>query len=238
MEPSHASNSPDPRRTAISRRTRIGTTAVFLAAVLYLVLSRPSFVWRPPGTGDGRQPPKEDATSWHRYVRAPPSDVVHPVAVLEKHTTGLVRRPRGLVGGGKPTILVRKDEADEVPSIVVDFGMNTVGILSIEFAGAESDGDGLPGLRLAFSETLQHLSSTSDFSRSYNVRTQGHPIFPRRSLNLLIRLGEGPQTVSRQGRIRLRSEVKSTPGPTSWAARNPAKCARTACTASATFASP
>ena len=54
----------------------------------------------------------------------------------------------------------------------VDFGANTAGILSIEFEaveGVEGDEDGLPGLRLASSKTIQRLSGEGDFTRSFNV---------------------------------------------------------------------
>lgn len=110
-----------------------------------------------------------NSTSWHRYVRAPSSHVVAPVTVLEEHSTGRVLNHQGLIAGGEPTVLERAGRLDEVPSVVVDFGMNTVGVLSIGFAGAEGAEGSLPGVRLAFSETLEHLSNSSDFTRSYNV---------------------------------------------------------------------
>lgn len=55
--------------------------------------------------------------------------------------------------------------------IVVDFGQNVAGYLSIKFAGASNSTPGLPGIRLAFSETIQYgyLTNFSDFSRSDNV---------------------------------------------------------------------
>lgn len=52
------------------------------------------------------------------------------------------------------------------PTVVVDFGMVVTGFLAINFAGAS---DNSPGIRLAFSETLQYLTGVSDFSRSNNV---------------------------------------------------------------------
>ncbi|SPO02888.1 related to alpha-L-rhamnosidase A [Cephalotrichum gorgonifer] len=113
-------------------------------------------------------------TSWHRYVRASPGHVVHPATVLEGSSMGKVLNHQGLISGDEPTVLVRDSRTDKVPSVVIDFGINTVGILSIEFAGAEGAGDSLPGLRLAFSETLEHLSDNSDFTRSYNAR-KGSP---------------------------------------------------------------
>lgn len=53
-----------------------------------------------------------------------------------------------------------------VPAVVVDFGMVVAGWLSISFAGASAN---VPGIRLAFSETMEYLTDVSDFSRSYNV---------------------------------------------------------------------
>jgi hypothetical protein len=58
------------------------------------------------------------------------------------------------------------------PAVVVDFGQVVAGFLSITFAGASSNN---PGIRLAFSETIQYLTDVSDFSRSNNVS----PIEPR-----------------------------------------------------------
>jgi hypothetical protein len=55
--------------------------------------------------------------------------------------------------------------------VVVDFGQNIAGYLSIKFGGASNSTPGLPGIRLAFSESIQYgyLTSVSDFSRSDNV---------------------------------------------------------------------
>lgn len=55
---------------------------------------------------------------------------------------------------------------EETPSVVVDFGQNVVGYLQIDFAGAS---DNFPGIQLGFSETLEYLTNTSDFTRSDNV---------------------------------------------------------------------
>ncbi|WP_042405028.1 alpha-L-rhamnosidase-related protein [Streptacidiphilus carbonis] len=49
------------------------------------------------------------------------------------------------------------------PSITLDFGKVVVGYPRISFAGASGNS---PGVRLAFSETLQYLSDRSDFTRS------------------------------------------------------------------------
>lgn len=106
--------------------------------------------------------------SWHQYVRSPPSQIVHPLRVLSKHTTGSVTNPNGLVSGKGGTVLSRK-KGDKTPMIVVDFGQNIAGFLSINFGGASRSKQGLPGIRLAFSETLEYLTDVSDFTRSYNV---------------------------------------------------------------------
>ncbi|KAH8696092.1 alpha-L-rhamnosidase [Talaromyces proteolyticus] len=62
--------------------------------------------------------------------------------------------------------LVADDSA--VPEIVLDFGKNVVGFLQIDFASGSNNA---PGIQLAFSETLQYLTSVSDFSRSDNGDT-------------------------------------------------------------------
>ncbi|GJC96074.1 alpha-L-rhamnosidase A [Colletotrichum higginsianum] len=113
--------------------------------------------------------------SWHRYVRASESRTIRPVGIVPHLTRGAVTNPWGFINGeGGPAIFDRAEQADEAPSVTVDFGQNTVGILSISFAGSSSasstlpgengknskdDGYGRPGIRLAFSETLRFLSN-------------------------------------------------------------------------------
>ncbi|KAK1634747.1 Six-hairpin glycosidase-like protein [Colletotrichum phormii] len=126
--------------------------------------------------------------SWHQYVRASESRTMYPARVIADLTRGDVANPSGLINGeGGPTVFTRGSAGDEAPSVTVDFGQNTVGIISISFAGSSTttssaggtagheserkDQDGRPGIRLAFSETLQFLSNVSDFSRSYNGDT-------------------------------------------------------------------
>ncbi|KAL5328119.1 hypothetical protein ACEPPN_005827 [Leptodophora sp. 'Broadleaf-Isolate-01'] len=117
---------------------------------------------------------------WQKYVRSPPNEIVRPVRVLGKYTRGNVTNPEGLLTGKGSTTLTRDATAqnttwahaspsDIAPAIVVDFGQNIAGLLSIKFGGAYNTTPGLPGIRLAFSETLQFLSDLSDFSRSNNV---------------------------------------------------------------------
>lgn len=116
-------------------------------------------------------------SQWQKYVRAPSSTTVLPASIVSSYTQGNVTNPDALLTvGGDSTVLTRPVPAsgaeDVVPQIVVDFGQNLVGYLSINFAGASSDAAGLAGIRLAFSETIDYgyLTNVSDFSRSQNVR--------------------------------------------------------------------
>jgi len=120
---------------------------------------------------------------WQKYVRAPSSTTILPVSVVSNetlgyYTQGIVTNPNGLLtAGGEPTILTRPPTTsgsaapDVTPVIVVDFGQNIAGYLSIRFAGASNSTPGLPGIRLAFSESIQYgyLTNFSDFSRSDNA---------------------------------------------------------------------
>ncbi|PVH79245.1 glycoside hydrolase family 78 protein [Cadophora sp. DSE1049] len=119
---------------------------------------------------------------WQKYVRSPPTNIVRPVRVLGEYTRGNVTNPEGLLTGNGSTILTRNgtaqnttwafaDPYDIAPAIVFDFGQNIAGLLSIKFGGAYNTTHGLPGIRLAFSETLQFLGDLSDFSRSNNGET-------------------------------------------------------------------
>ncbi|KAK1471723.1 alpha-L-rhamnosidase A [Colletotrichum cuscutae] len=133
---------------------------------------------------------REEVPSWHRHVRASESRTIYPARVIPDLTRGDVANPSGLINGeGGPTVFTRDSAGDEAPSVTVDFGQNTVGIISISFAGSSSsstsgtvghgnderkdqeDSSSRPGIRLAFSETRQFLSNVSDFSRSYNGDT-------------------------------------------------------------------
>jgi hypothetical protein len=118
---------------------------------------------------------------WEKYVRSPSKNTVHPVAIVSNYTLGNVTNPNGLLTGHGATILTRNAPAapnstaagkpipDITPTIVVDFGQNIAGFLSIQFGGASNFTAGYPGIRLAFSETLEYLTNVSDFSRSDNV---------------------------------------------------------------------
>ncbi|KAK9799110.1 putative Glycoside hydrolase family 78 protein [Seiridium cardinale] len=111
-----------------------------------------------------------NASSWHQYVRAPPSRTVSPRAILTQYTTGNVTNAEALVdGSGELAYLTRANNTSEVPTLVIDFGQNVVGLLEIGFAGSVSyTAQGYPGLKLSFSETLEYLTNRSDFTRSDN----------------------------------------------------------------------
>lgn len=111
-----------------------------------------------------------DDDSWHKYVRSPASDVVKPKGILEGNTTGDVSNPDGLITGNGPTIFTRENVDDEPPTVIVDFGLNVVGLVTLHFEGSSGKNDSFPGLRLAFSETREQLGDRSDFSRSDNAR--------------------------------------------------------------------
>jgi hypothetical protein len=110
----------------------------------------------------------QQETEWQKYIRSPLSEIVRPARVLSDYTTGNVTNGEGLLNGKGSTILTRM-QPSVAPTIVVDFGQNTVGILSIKFGGSYNLTMGLPSIRLAFSETMEYLTERSDFTRSYNV---------------------------------------------------------------------
>ena len=106
-------------------------------------------------------------SSWQSYVVGSQSSTVYPLSVLP--TSGNVTNPTGLLTNSTaPTILTRNSSMNAPPEIVLDFGLNTVGFLQINFAGATAN---TLGLRLAFSETQQYLTNVSDFTRSDNGDT-------------------------------------------------------------------
>ncbi|OQD83560.1 hypothetical protein PENANT_c016G06412 [Penicillium antarcticum] len=88
--------------------------------------------------------------TWHKYVRSPNTSIVKPKGILAANITG------------------NPDDLD-IPSIVVDFGQNVVGVVSIDFGQSTNSSQGLPGLKFAFRETQQFLTNTSDFTRSDNL---------------------------------------------------------------------
>ncbi|EFX03327.1 alpha-l-rhamnosidase [Grosmannia clavigera kw1407] len=109
-------------------------------------------------------------SAWQKHVRSPSRRSIAPVGILSQYSAGNVSNEDGLVGASAgPTVLTRLGAEEDVPTVVIDFGQNVAGLLSISFAGSQSTGEGLPGLVLAFSETLQYLTDRSDFTRSDNA---------------------------------------------------------------------
>ncbi|TVY25830.1 hypothetical protein LHYA1_G006177 [Lachnellula hyalina] len=109
----------------------------------------------------------ERPDDWERYVQSPARNIVSPVAIVSNYTQGNITNVDSLLTGQGVTTLTRND-GDTIPTIVVDFGRNVVGFLSIQFGGAYNSTPGIPSIRLAFSETLEYLTNVSDFSRSDN----------------------------------------------------------------------
>lgn len=115
-------------------------------------------------------------TSWQKYVRAPASNIVKPKAILDEYTSGQVVNAESLVTGGNTTVLTRQGADAAVPTVVLDFGQNVVGLLEINFASSTNVSDGFPGLKLSFSESLEFLTDRSDFTRSDNAgQGSGNP---------------------------------------------------------------
>ncbi|TVY45561.1 hypothetical protein LOCC1_G004021 [Lachnellula occidentalis] len=109
----------------------------------------------------------ERPDDWQKYVQSPAKNVVSPLAIVSNYTQGNITNVDGLLTGQSVTTLTR-NSGDTIPTIVVDFGKNIVGFLSIQFDGAYNSTPGDPSVRLAFSETLEYLTNVSDFSRSDN----------------------------------------------------------------------
>ncbi|KAI1213356.1 glycoside hydrolase family 78 protein [Annulohypoxylon truncatum] len=112
---------------------------------------------------------QDNNTSWHQYVRAPTNSTVKPKAVLSTYTLGNVTNPEGLIIGSDVTILSHKENDTVIPTVVLDFGQNVVGLLEIDFARSTNASGGFPGLKVYFSESLEFLGNTSDFTRSDNA---------------------------------------------------------------------
>lgn len=124
-----------------------------------------------PPTGTHNLPGRSasDETSWYQYVRAPSSATVRPTGIVSGSSNGGVSNPVGLINGDGATVLSRLHSSDPIPSLIVDFGLNVAGYLNITLKGSSNSSSALPGLRLAFSETLQYLTNRSDFTRSDNA---------------------------------------------------------------------
>lgn len=154
--------------------------AASLAVLLFFITSLTVATPAPSNKRTSFKTPALNDTSWQQYVRAPASTTLSPVRWLPASSNGSITNGDGIVGGGDGvTTLTRTSSSEDMPSIVLDFGQNYAGVLSIHFAGAEvaaaTGGDkntnastALPGLTLAFSESLELLTNRSDFTRSDN----------------------------------------------------------------------
>ncbi|KAE9367272.1 glycoside hydrolase family 78 protein [Stipitochalara longipes BDJ] len=123
----------------------------------------------------------ESPDDWQKYVRSPANRIVYPASIVANYTQGNVTNPKGLLTGKGSTLFTRTPPGnasapDLSPTVVVDFGQNIAGYLSISFGGSYNSTPGRPGIRLAFSETLEYLSTLSDFTRGFNL--QGDKITP------------------------------------------------------------
>jgi hypothetical protein len=107
------------------------------------------------------------SSSWHKHIRAPSSKTVAPIRVTS--VEGNVSHPEGCINGDRPAVLSRLNHYDDIPRFIVDFGQNYAGYLNIKLEGRTDSPTRRPGLRLAFSETLEFLTNRSDFTRSDNA---------------------------------------------------------------------
>ncbi|PHH66618.1 hypothetical protein CDD81_6455 [Ophiocordyceps australis] len=113
--------------------------------------------------------PTVQRPSWQKYIRSPETRVIKPVDVMPHRIVGGVKYSHNLLHGNR-TFLVRHSVLEDPPSLVVDFGRVVVGLLEIDFGGSHNLSAARPGIRLAFSETLEFLSHRSDYTRSDNAR--------------------------------------------------------------------
>lgn len=159
-----------------SSANKIVTWSAYLISVIFATLTSGT-----PAPRNALRARQLDSTTWQKYVRAPSSKTLSPLKWLEDYSTGSITNPGGIIGNGVTT-LTRNVGDDVLPSIVLDFGQNYVGILSIDFAGSETfdssvsassnqtdNSEALPGIALAFSESLEYLTNRSDFTRSDNL---------------------------------------------------------------------
>lgn len=107
--------------------------------------------------------------SWQKYVRAPMSNKVEPISIVPSTIMGNVTSPDGLINREEITVLTRSMASNDTLSVTLDFGQNIVGQLYIQFAGSQNYSNTYPGLKVAFSETLEFLGNRSDFTRSDNA---------------------------------------------------------------------
>lgn len=140
-----------------------------LALLLFMTLTTVTGSHLSLRVSPNAQESSNNSSSWHKYVRAPSSKTVAPKGVISASVKGNVSHPEGCVNGDRPTVLSRLNSYDDIPGFIVDFGQNYAGYLSIRLEGRTNSSTKRPGLRLAFSETLEFLTDRSDFTRSDNA---------------------------------------------------------------------
>lgn len=135
-----------------------GGVLASLAVMMMLVV--PSAEARPA-------PPSWPANPhWQRYVEAPTTNLVEPVRVLR--TAGDVQHASALLRGHHgAAILTRSTRTSPAPVVVLDLGRDVGGYPSITTTGAS----GTQVARVAFSETLAHLSPTGDETNTGTLKT-------------------------------------------------------------------
>ena len=98
------------------------------------------------------------------------TDVLRPVPFSKTVSTTQVRITVTADQDASRGVFTRVNEVypavlatDDIPRVVIDFGKVVVGYPHVRFHSASANN---PGVRLAFSETLQFLSDRSDFTRA------------------------------------------------------------------------
>ncbi|MDZ5441539.1 alpha-L-rhamnosidase C-terminal domain-containing protein [Micromonospora sp. 4G57] len=131
------------------RRTRFAAISLTTAAVLVAstgVASAESGGLAAPAPGD-----------WQRYVLTPQTRDVAPLRVVSADSRGgEITNPAGVLAADGQPVKITKTGAGADPRLIVDFGREVSGYLSVDFAGAA------PTTLFAFSETLGYLGDWGD----------------------------------------------------------------------------
>lgn len=111
----------------------------------------------------------QNESSWQKYIVGPQERIVYPQRIVS--VSGNVTNAQAVIQRSGDLVLSRSEQDETPPAVILDFGINVVGFLRVAFNGATAN---RPGIRIAFSETLQFLSDLSDYSRSNGA----NPITP------------------------------------------------------------
>lgn len=103
----------------------------------------------------------QNESSWQQYIVGPQERIIYPQRIVS--TSGNVTNAQAVIQRSGDLVLSRSSQDETPPAVILDFGINVVGFLRVAFNGATAN---RPGIRIAFSETLQFLSDLSDYSRS------------------------------------------------------------------------